>query len=173
MSTDTPKSTLVQFIDPEEMKRATDIDLADLTGAMQKHAAIVVEFGVRSVKAKRQYEGWKNKLEVIEAMLENHYRKTLKEENPKTTEAQIRAAVVADPRYRGASDTVADAQEIYRYTEIAVNAMEQRKDMLLQIARDAAREQTGTLRVIQNQANRDRVMEAMQANAGAVAAATA
>lgn len=158
---------LTEYVDPEQIKADMHIDLADLTTAMQRHSGLYAHYGIQSVRAKRQYERQKTALEILEAQLDGKYRSQLKEENPKTTEPQIRSAIVNDRLYRAMSSRVIHAQEIYRMAEVAERAFHDRREMLLQIARDAARQDAGPMRVVANQSNRDRLMEQMQKTASA------
>lgn len=163
----TPEAALTNYVNPDQLKADIAIDLTRLTDNMQQHASLYVHYAQAAVRARRQFERLKTVLEVIEAQLDGIWRTTLKEENPKTTEAQVRAAVVTDPKWRAASVRVIDAQTEFRMAEIAERAFDSRKDMLLQIARDAAREQAGPLRVVANNTNRERLTEMMDRSAAA------
>lgn len=165
MTTEHQPSTgpeLVQYVDPDQIKSDLTIDLADLTTAMQRHPGLLAHYGIQSVRARRQYERQKAALEILEAQLDAKYRGELKEANPKTTEPQIRSAIVNDRLFKAMSARVIQAQEIFRMAEVAEKAFYDRREMLLQIARDAARQAEGPLRVVANQTNRDRMVSAMQ-----------
>ena len=143
---------LTTYVDPEQVKEDLHFDLTDLDGAMQKHASMFIHYAQIAVRARSQYDRWKSALEVLESQLDNHYRTTLKEENPKTTEPQIRSAVVNDPRWKVASARVIEAKTQHNLAESVERAFEHRKDMLLQIARNVAKENEGRLRVAHNAA---------------------
>jgi hypothetical protein len=159
------ETAMTAYVDPEQLKKDISIDLTDLSGNMAQHSALYVFYATRTVRAKRQYERYKVAVEILEGKLDGEYRLKLKEENPKTTEGQIRAALVLDARYRRAYAQLIDAQQEYRLAEVAERSFEHRKDMLLQIARDAAKEKEGGLRVAVNQANRERMLDAMSGGA--------
>lgn len=165
---------LSAYVDTDQLKSDVAISLTDITGGMTEQASLYVHYATQTVKAKRQYERQKSNLEILEAKLDKHYRRTLVNEEidgkgkkiqKKPTEPQIKAAVTEDPRWISLNNRMLDAQEIYRLAEVAERAFEHRKDMLLQIAKDAAREAEGQLRVAANQGNRERLMEAMRRNA--------
>lgn len=158
---------LTSYIDTDQLKKDTQIDLTDITGCMQQQTSLFVHYATNTVRARRQFERWKAALEVLEAQLDGKYRRSLAEEGTKVTEAVVRAAVLTDPQYKATSVRVIDARQIYQLAEVAERAFDQRKDMLLQIARDAAREGAGSLRVAANQANKDRLLETMQKSAAA------
>jgi hypothetical protein len=182
MTQDNTQTALVSFTNPEELRADVMVDITDITGCMQKQASLFVHYASQTVKAKRQYERMKAALEILESSLDAHYRKALvtTEEEEKSgrggavttitktikpTEPQIKAAICQDIRWKKMSGVVIDAQQIWRLAEVAERSFEHRKDVLLQIARDAARESSGQLRLTANQANRDRVAAAM-ANVG-------
>lgn len=158
---------LTEFVNPDQLKKDISIDITDLTGGMQQHASLYVHYATQAVRAKRQYERNKTALELLEAQLDSRHRQQLKEENPKTTEGQIRAAVVMDPKWKAMSSRVIDSQQIYRIAEIGERSFDHRRDMLLQIARDAAREGAGQLRVAANGAAKERLLESMERTAAA------
>lgn len=160
------------FVDPDKLREDVQINITDITGGMVAQAGLYVHYASMTVRAKRQYERWKVAVEICEAQLDGVYRKSLVAQeddgkgkgNMKTvkpTEPQVRAAICNDSRWKAANNALINAQEIYRLAEIAERAFDHRKDMLLQIARDAAREQGGPLRVAANQANNERSREAL------------
>jgi hypothetical protein len=165
------ETSLVAYVDPDQIKADLHIDLTNINEAMAKHASTFLHYAGQSVRAKRQFERYKLGLEVLEAKLDAEWRTTLKGESAKSTEPAIRAAIVQDSRYKQMSARMIEAQQVHRLAEAAERAFEHRKDMLLQIARDAARESGGQLRVTANQANKDRLLEVMGRNAEGKAAA--
>jgi hypothetical protein len=171
MSDPATTPALKAYVDTNQLALDVGIDLTKITEGMQVQAGLYVHYATQTVKAKRQYERQKSHLEILEAKLDKHFRKTLINEEEdakgklvkkKPTEPQIRAAIVEDPRWIALNSRMLDAQEIYRLAEVAERSFEHRKDMLLQIAKDAAREAEGQLRVAQNQSNRERLLTAMQ-----------
>lgn len=161
-------AAMFTYVDPAQLKKDIAIDLSNITGALQEQTSLFVFYASAAVRSRRQYDRFKTAVEILEAQLDGVHRTVLKEENPKTTEGQIRAAVVTDPKYRAASARLIDAQQEYRLADVAERAFDSRKDMLLQIARDAGREQAGSLRVAANGASRDRLAEMMGKTAAAL-----
>lgn len=163
---------LNQFVDPDKLREDVQIDITNITAGMVTQAGLYVHYASMTVRAKRQYERWKLAVEVCEAQLDALYRKSLITQEDdgkgkgvmktvKPTEPQVRAAICNDSRWKAASNAMVNAQEIYRLAEVAERAFDHRKDMLLQIARDAAREQGGQLRVAANQVNQERARESL------------
>lgn len=143
----TSDAALTHYVDTDQLARDVAIDTTNLSDALRTHASNYVHYAVQAARARRQFERWKSALEVLEARLDGEYRVSLAADGKKPTEAAIKAAIAQDTRWIGASSRVIDAQQIFKFAEIAERAFDQRRDMLLQVARDAAREQEGQLRM--------------------------
>lgn len=147
MTETTEPGATSEFVDPAQLKTDIAINLATLSVDMQRHASFYVHYAEQSVKARRAVDRYKLAFEILEAQLDEKWRTALKGESGKVTEAQVRSAVIVDPSYRTMSSRLIEAQTEWRMTEVAVSAFDSRKDMLLQVARDAARELPGSMRV--------------------------
>lgn len=162
----TALAPLVNYIDADQLKRDMDYNLADISEAMRTHPGIFFHYASQAVKARAQSDRAKSLFEVTESLLDRRYRTLLKEENPKTTEPMIRSAVVTDPEWKAVHNRMSLAATIYRLCETAERSFEHRKDMMLQIARNMAKEQEGSLRVMSNQDSRGRLLDAMKKSSG-------
>lgn len=151
------EAALRRFIDPETLRKDVQINPNDLDSAMVEHSSLYVHYASQTVSARRQYERLKNAFEILEARLDAEYRESLGGAAKKPTEAAIRNALVADKRWSGAQAKVIEAQSIWKMCEIAENALTQRKDLILELARDRRKEREGELRVRESQDLRDRV----------------
>lgn len=140
MSEAAPDLSLQKFIDYETFAKDMKIDETNLSASMKAHGPLYAYYATQAVKAKRQLEVQSLKLEIIESTLDKEWRAILKEENPKTTEAQVAGAVRLDARYAAAKMREINAKEIAETCRFCASSFDQQKDMLLQIARDAARE---------------------------------
>jgi hypothetical protein len=167
MATDHEVAPLSEYVNPDEFKADVAINMTDISTEMQQQTQKYAMYAMKSIRARRQYEIAEKALEITESQLDSQHRVILKEENPKTTEVQIRSAVVTDPRYRAASMRVINARSEHGLAQAAERSFDQRRDMLLQIARDAAREQAGPLRVVANETNKSRLLELMATKAAA------
>ena len=125
---------LQNYIDPSQLRQDLQFDLTDLDESMSRHAGLFLHYSQAAVNARAQHDRFVAAFEILESQLDNSYRTTLKGENPKTTEPQIRAAIVEDPRWKAAQGRVIKAKTIWKLAEAAERAFEHRKDMLLQIA---------------------------------------
>ena len=160
------------YIDPEQLKLDQYIDITNLTDAAAKQQSLYTHYATIAVRCRSQYDRVKAQMGLIESLLDNEHRTALRVDNPKVTEAQIRAAVVSDRRYRAMVQKEIDAASLYRIAEKVEKGFEQRRDMLQLLARQQAREADGQLRVMVNQDARQRVMAAMRANAEALKGAS-
>lgn len=146
MSEIAPDPALKDYYEAEQFKKDIVFDMANLNEAMQRHASLYAHYATQAISAKRQLDFQSKKLELLEALLDREWRTALKEENPKTTEPQIRTAVILDKRYAAGSMREINAKSIYDLCRMCERSFDQQKDMLLQVARDANRESRGALR---------------------------
>ena len=87
--------------------------------------AALAEFAVADVEHK------KLSFSVLEANLDTQKRLELKE--TKVTEAVVRSAIIKDQKYQGASTELIEAERQLGILKALVKALEQRKDMLIQL----------------------------------------
>lgn len=152
------ETMLNRFIDPDEVRRDLAINPTNLDDSMLQHASLYVHYATQTVNARRQYDRLKNAFEILEARLDGEIRSAAADGGKKITEAGIKSQMVADKRWSGGQAKVIDAGSIYRYCEVVENAFCQRKDMILEVARDRRKEKEGQLRVLENQDMRERVL---------------
>lgn len=150
------------FIDSDQLKRDVQINSVDLDNAMMQHASLFVHYATQAVAARKQYDRVKNSFEILEAKLDAEHREKFIGEGKKVTEAQIKAAMTADKRWSQGQALVIDAHSAWKLADIAQSAFDQRKDLLLEVARDRRKEKEGQLRVFEAQNQRDRVTSLLQ-----------
>lgn len=160
---------LNRFIDADQIKADVSVNATDLDSVMMDHASMYVHYGMNTVNARRQYDRIKNAVEILEAKLDAEYRDLLAAEGKKVTEKMIENAIKCDKRYSAAHSKQIEAHTIWKLCEVAENALIQRKDLILEIARDRRKEREGQLRVLETQEReqslqdaKDRVLEAMK-----------
>lgn len=152
------ETMLNRFINPDQVATDLAINPTNLDDAMLNHASIYIHYATQTVNARRQFDRLKSAFEILEARLDGEIRNSAATDGKKITEAGIKSAMVADKRWSGAQSKVIEAGSIYRYCEVVENAFCQRKDMILEVARDRRKEKEGQLRVLENQDMRDRVL---------------
>lgn len=155
------KNGVTYYIDPARLKRDVAFSTVNIDEAMMTHASMYVHYGVQQSKARGQYERTKAAFEILESRLDNEHRVALKEENPKTTEAQIRAAVVSDERWKRGNARLIETRGVYDLASVALEAFSQRRDTLLQMAKTLREEQSSRMRL-------EEIREGTKAAAGAV-----
>lgn len=160
-SKSTEATLLNRFVNLDEVKADVAINPSDLDSAMMEHASLYVHYATHTVNARRQFERMKSGFEILEATLDAEYRSMFAEEGKKVTETAIRNALIVDRRYSSGQARVIEAQSIWKLCEVAESALVQRKDLILEIARDRRKEREGQIRVMEDQAMRDRVMDMM------------
>lgn len=132
-----------------------------LNTALEQQPALSIHYGMVTASARFLLDQAKHQLEIVEALLYKEHRNLLIEGNPKVTEAQIKAEVTVDGRHRRAVANVSDATLVYKSAESVMNGFDQRKDTLMQVARNAAKEQTGAMRVMASTEARERLLAKM------------
>jgi hypothetical protein len=163
MATETKQGNdLEYFIDEAQLKADVTVNMTDLDTAMMNHASLFVHYAGMTVRARRQYERIKSSVEILEAKLDMHYRESLAAEGKKVTEAMIVTAVKNDPRWSQAQARELDAMAIWKMCEAAESALVQRRDLILELARDRRKEREGQLRVLENENYRQSRDEAAQ-----------
>lgn len=160
------RNGVVFYIDPAQLKRDVAINPNRIDEAMATNAQTFVYYATQAAQARGQWERMKAAFEILESKLDNKHRKILKDDNAKTTEAQIRAAIVGDPTWKSANSRMIDCRTVYDLASDAKEAFMMRRDAILQMAKDQREERSGELRLIgarQESANqRDRVTTAMK-----------
>lgn len=162
----TDEVALTQYVDAEQLKADVEIDQRNLTGAMTSHASLYTHYAIQAVRAQRQYDRWKAAIEVLEGQLDAQARQAAAEEGKKTTENGIKSAIINDARWKAAQNRLIDAKQMKELCDAALLCFVHRKDMLLQLARDAAAERAGELRVsaltASTESSRERLLGLMQ-----------
>lgn len=171
MTTETKDATadamIKVYLDPDQLKKDLDFNAGEINEEMRRHSSIQNHYANQATYARAQSDRWESAVEILESQLDSHYRKVLKEESPKTTEQQIRSAIVTDTRWRNATARKHDALTQWKLCENAARSFEHRKDMLLQVARNQQKEMDRSLTVGSGTgpgSARDRFLNAASAN---------
>lgn len=139
---------ITSFVNAEELVKDVSINSADISGEMVQHAQKFVHYAVLSASARAQHERLKTLADIIESKLYAAHRELMTaDDKKKPTEAQIDAAVKADPRWFSIQQKVIEAKAISDLAGDAREAFKQREGMLIQVAADQRREREGELRM--------------------------
>lgn len=140
---------LKTFIDTAQLTKDLAINPVNLDDAMIGQAALYMHYASLTIEARKQYERLKSTVAIIESKLYAEIRSRLISEGTKPTEGQITSATQTDSRWVGAQSKLIEAQGIWRMCEHAENAFGQRKDMVLELARDRRKDKEGEQRIME------------------------
>lgn len=140
----TPRVT----VDPEQIAIDVAINPKDLDSGMTSQAGLFARYAWLSAQAQSQYEKLKASFEILESKLDGEHREALS--GGKVTEAIIRAAIVADPRWGGAQSKLIEARTNASFAKDVLESFKQKRDMLVQLAISDREEMKGTLRVMES-----------------------
>lgn len=158
-----PASSTADILDPAQIKIDISINPADLDTALIQHPGLQMHYALKTADARRAYERMKSGVEILEAQLDSGYREKLSDSaGKKPTEAAIRNAVVGDPKYASAQTKLIDAQHLWKMCEAVESSFHSRKDILLEVARDRRKEKEGSLRILEDEGLRERVLAGLK-----------
>lgn len=115
-----------------------------------KYAWVAVLYALAS----DHYERLKRRHKVLSAQLDKHHRKHRDDKALKITEAIITADIEADGQYIKSGDDLQNAKLNRDLLDAAVEAFEQRKDMMISIGSNLRQEREGELRILQSKARK-------------------
>lgn len=141
------KIELKYDVTENEISADTQISPTKLDDCVCKQAGLRAYWGVRQANADAQLAFVKRKFDTIEAQLYAKYRKAQIEAGEKATEKSIENAVRQDNVWKAMKDVVIEANRIADLNRAAVNAINDRRDMLIQLGADRRDERKGTMRI--------------------------
>lgn len=141
------KIELKYDVTENEISADTQISSTKLDDCVCKQAGLRAYWGVRQANADAQLAFIKRKFDTIEAQLYAKYRKAQIEAGEKATEKSIENAVRQDNVWKAMKDVVIEANRIADLNRAAVNAINDRRDMLIQLGADRRDERKGTMRI--------------------------
>lgn len=143
--------TVTNYIDAAALQKDVAINGDDINSGLISQPALYVYYTMLAGKARRQRDQKKNTLTTVRAALARSYRAELGASKARVTEAQVDSMVETDARYRAAQEELAEAEQIAYVAETVIFAFNQRKDALLQLARNDIGDRinnTSTMRVV-------------------------
>lgn len=150
---------LKTFIDTAKLTQDLSINPVNLDDAMIGQAALYMYYAGLTIEARKQYERLKSTVGIIESKLYAENRARLISEGTKPTEGQINAATQTDTRWVAAQGKLIEAQGIWKMCEHAEQAFGQRKDMVLELARDRRKEREGEQRILEAKESQNAVLQ--------------
>jgi hypothetical protein len=127
----------------------------NLDNCMMSQASLRAYHGAVAARAEAQASSIKARFEVKEAQLYNHHRKAFVEAGEKATEKAVENAVKTDPKWIAMKMMVIEAESIAAVAKSCKEALNDRRDMVIQLGADRRDESKGQARVLAAQAERD------------------
>ena len=154
------------IINPATLKSDVEINPVDLDNAMLRQAPLYVHYATLSAQAAKQVDDRKMVLEVTEARFDRDVRNRVAEEGGKITEKAITNEIRLSPAFIGATRDLNKAKEIASIAKEALEAMKQRRDMVIQFGVARREEMKGEARVTtgDSQSARDTVLNGLKQN---------
>jgi hypothetical protein len=146
-----PAIEVKTYIDADQLRRDVAINENDLSSAMSTQASLFTYYSELNVRAKRQV----NNLELLVEIAEGKAAKKLREQavslGEKPVQARIDKEVLIDSSVIQAKRALNEAKHVASLCQAAVDALRQRRDMLVQMGNDRREDKKGELRIIENE----------------------
>lgn len=139
--------TIDHFIDPDKLAADVKLNETDLNDAFLTQAGLAAYYGVLAARAAGQLIAIKVVRDTKEAEVASEIRARAADKGAKVTEASIREELDQDPRVIAVNKAYALATQIDGETKAAVDAIRQRRDMLIQLGASSREEAKGAVRL--------------------------
>ena len=136
------------IIDPAKFQEDVKTDLTNLTKSFADQAELFAYYATLKRQAIEQTGQKELARDVTRSNLDKQIRELAAADGRKTTEAAIEQEILRDPKYVAAQIEVIQSKGIENLCKDALAALEQRRDMLIQIGADAREDMKGQLRMI-------------------------
>ena len=125
--------TLDPFITVDQLVDDTTLNEVDLNDAFLKQASLAAFYGVMASRASGQASNMKLTRDAVTAKVSKNYRDSAADAGAKLTENSLSEKVATDPRVIEVIKAYNRAVEIEGEVKAVVEAMKQRKDMVVQL----------------------------------------
>ena len=143
------------------------LDLAfsehNLNDAMMNQASLFSFYASTSAKAQLQCDRLKTTLDHITATIDVELREDAVATGTKVTETLISNKIKLDPRYMKAIAYYNESKAIAAMCKSTTEAFQQRRDMLVQIGKDAREDRLGEIRIKANTERMDGIKQTVKA----------
>lgn len=148
-----------RFIAADDIIKDTSLNSMDLNDAFLNQAGLAAFYGSMYARAMGQAARLKLRRDVTYAKVSEKLREEHRLANNKITESQLTALVEKDPRSQAISEVYIAAMEIEQELRGAVEAIKNRRDMVIQLGATSREESKGTLRMTMTKGISDRSEE--------------
>lgn len=135
------------FVDPLQLKADVSFTEADLDSAMMSQAALFAHYATQAATAQHQVDSIKLLLEVKEASVAQAIRDEAAESGAKTTEKGIEQQITMNAAVIALRKALNNARSQADLAKMALEALRQKRDMLVQIGVARREEMLGELRI--------------------------
>lgn len=136
-----------KFIDPDQLKQDVSFTESELDSAMMTQAALFAHYGVLNADALHQVDKFKLVIEVKEARVAQQIRDEAAEAGAKTTEKGIEQQLSLSPEIIELKKALNEAKTQSEIARTTLEALRQKRDMLIQIGVARRGEREGELRI--------------------------
>lgn len=139
---------LDRFIDGDQIVKDTQLNMLDLNDGFLNQAGLAAYYGMMSARALGQAASMKLRRDVVTAKISQQLRgEADSNSKAKLTEAALAEKVDKDPRVQAIREAYNQSCVIEAELKAAVDAIKNRRDMLIQLGAHAREEMKGTLRM--------------------------
>lgn len=135
----------------------------NLNDAMMNQASLFSYYASTSAKAQLQCDRLKTKLDYINATIDVELREEAAATGTKVTETLLSNKIKLDPRYVKSIAHYNESKAIAAMLKSTTEAFQQRRDMLVQIGKDAREDRLGELRIKANSERMDGIKQTVKA----------
>lgn len=147
-------TTLHEFYDPKAAKEALNEYHPNIEVDLRKQPGLYAYFNSLLAQAENQYDRFKHLVDVAEATLDKETRAAAAKSGAKTSEAVIKAAITSNPSMKKVVRMMLEAKMQVNLLKGTCIGLVQRKDTLLQIARNELAEKQSNPLLFQSKVNK-------------------
>lgn len=146
-----PVRTLNYIVDTKQFRNDTNVTEATIDKCMMEQASLRAYYSTMAAGAEAQASRAKARFEVIEASIYDAHRKAALVSGEKYSEKSLEASVKMDPKWIKAKSVVIEAESIAAINKGLVFAMNDKKDMLVQMGADRREGMKGAVRTMEKE----------------------
>lgn len=135
-----------EFLSADEYSADTNLNETDLNDGFLNQSGLAAYYGALLAKAQYQAAEFKLKRDVLSAKISSELRNNPPSDK-KLTEKALDELVTADPRVQAIVMAYLKASEVESLLKAAVDAMKQRRDMIIQLGASEREDAKGEVRM--------------------------
>lgn len=148
------KQSKPMVFDPDQFHKDLQFSKFALDDAMMRQPGLYAHYAEVAARLQRRADQLKLQVELVEAKVDNEIREEFLKTATKVTEVLVEKAIKRNQEYKSVSHKHLDAKMQAAMAKDMLEALRQRRDMLIQIGKDKREELAGEVRVMSADANR-------------------